>query len=185
MGGRLPIGCLWFSSLRPCLTGRMIVVSLAALLASAACTGVAPSNTAAGTAGQTTVPCGPTEVLVVHHHSHLTVVVRGAVREVPALIGITTSSICWLHTHDATGVIHIEAGDSRPLTLGDFFAVWGTSLSPTSLAGATAGAGEEVRVTVNGIDIAGDPRGIVLNNLDDIVVQLGPPYATVPPYFHK
>jgi hypothetical protein len=171
------------------MTGRMIVAALAVLLSSAACSGAATSNAtgtpAARTDGRPAVPCGPTEVLVLHHHAHLAVVVRGVVRDVPALVGIKAGSICWLHTHDASGVIHIEAGDSRPLTLGDFFALWGMSLGPTSLAGQTAGAGEEVWATVNGLAVSGDPQAIVLNDMDEIVVQLGPPYTTVPPYFHK
>lgn len=170
------------------MTGRMIGGALAALLLSAACTGAATSN-GAGTAvartdGRPAVPCGPSEVLVLHHHAHVTVVVRGVIRDVPASVGIKAGSICWLHTHDASGVIHIEAGDSRALTLGDFFALWGMSLGPMVLAGQTAGAGEEVRATVNGL-VASDPRAIVLNDMDEIVVQLGPPYATVPPYFRK
>jgi hypothetical protein len=171
------------------MTRGMLVGALAALLVSAACTGAVASNPAgtpvARTDGRPAVPCGPTEVLVLHHHAHLTVVVRGVIRDVPALVGIKAGSICWLHTHDATGVIHIEAGDSRPLTLGDFFALWGTSLGPRDLAGQTAGAAEEVRAAVNGLAASGDPRAIVLNDMDEIVLQLGPPYATVPPYFRK
>jgi hypothetical protein len=171
------------------MTGRLSTLVLAVLLLGASCTGAAtPSATfvpASVSPPAGAVPCGPTEVLVLHHHTHLTLVIRGVVHDVPALIGINSRSICWLHTHDATGVIHIEAADARPLTLGDFFSLWGMSLGPTTLIGQTAGPGEAIQATVNGTAVSGDPRAIVLNNLDDIVVQLGPPYAAIPPYFHK
>jgi hypothetical protein len=67
----------------------------------------------------TNVPCGPGEVLTRHEHAHLTILVRGQVRTVPAFIGITATQICWLHTHDTLGIIHIEAGDNRTFTLAD------------------------------------------------------------------
>lgn len=172
------------------MTGRLRTLALALLLLGASCTGAAtPSATVvpatASRPAAAAVPCGPSEVLVFHHHTHLTVVIRGVVHDVPALIGINSRSICWLHTHDATGVIHIESGDSRTFTLGDFFSLWGMSLGPTTLIGQTAGPGEAVQATVNGTVVSGDPRAIVLNDLDDIVVQLGPPYGVIPPYFHK
>jgi hypothetical protein len=168
------------------MTGRLSTL-VAALVLVASCTGAAAPAIvpASPSPAAGAVPCGPTEVLVLHHHDHLTLVIRGAVHEVPALIGINSRSICWLHTHDATGVIHVEAADARPLTLGDFFALWGMSLGSDTLLGQTAGPGEAVQTTVNGAAVGGDPRAIVLNNLDDIVVQLGPPYVAVPSYFHK
>src|SRR5207237_791999 len=75
------------------------------------------------------VPCGPSEVFIRHEHAHLTILIRGQIKTVPAFVGITATSICWLHTHDTSGIIHIEAGDNRALTLGDFFAVWRQRLS--------------------------------------------------------
>jgi len=172
------------------MSGRLNILALAVLVLGASCVGAAtpsatvvPASASRPAAGA--VPCGPTEVLVLHHHTHLTLVIRGVVHDVPALIGINSRSICWLHTHDATGVIHIEAADARPLTLGDFFSLWGMSLGPTTLIGQSAGPGEAVQATVNSIAVSGDSRAIVLNDMDDIVVQLGPPYGAIPPYFHK
>lgn len=128
------------------------------------------------------VPCGPSEVFVRHDHAHLTIVVRGQLRPVPANIGITATQICWLHTHDASGVIHIEAGDDRTLTLGDFFALWRRPLSQTMLGGERAGTGETIQTTVNQQVFAGSPETIVLTERQDIVLQLGPPFVQIPPY---
>ena len=42
-----------------------------------------------------------------------------------------------IHTHDATGVIHLHAnaGANRPLTLGQVFDVWGQPLTRDNVAG--------------------------------------------------
>ena len=128
------------------------------------------------------VPCGPSEVFVRHEHAHLTVLIRGQIKTVPAFIGITATSICWLHTHDTSGIIHIEAGDNQALTLADFFPVWGQPLSESSVDGERAGSGESVQATVNQLPEHGDLTAILLSNHEDIVLQLGPPFLTIAPY---
>ncbi len=155
---------------------RILALVLAALIAGCG-QNASPSSTPAAN-----VPCGPSEVFVRHEHAHLTIVVRGQLRPVPANIGISATQICWLHTHDTSGIIHIEAGDERPFTLGDFFALWRQPLSQTVVAGDRAEAGESVQATVNQQPYAGAPETIVLSEHKDIVLQLGPPRLQVPPY---
>lgn len=128
------------------------------------------------------VPCGPSEVLTRHEHAHLTIVIRGQLRTVPAFVGITATQICWLHTHDMSGIIHIEAGDNRTFTLGDFFAVWRQPLSETMLDGERVGSGETMSVSVNGQATAQPPNLIVLKDHEDIVLLLGPPFLQIAPY---
>jgi len=127
------------------------------------------------------VPCGPGEVLTRHEHAHLTIVIRGQLRTVPAFVGITATQICWLHTHDTSGIIHIEAGDNRTFTLADFFGVWHQRLSQTVVDGESVGSGESIQVTINQQPYPGSPETIVLKNHEDIVLELGPPFLTVPP----
>jgi hypothetical protein len=128
------------------------------------------------------VPCGAAERFERHAHAHLTVVVRGEMRTVPKNIGITATFICWLHTHDDSGIIHIEAGDARAFTLGDFFDVWQRQLSDTALVSDRVGRGETIRATKNQAEVTGSPRSIVLEDHDDLVLLLGPPYPTVASY---
>jgi len=128
------------------------------------------------------VPCGPSEVFTRHEHAHLTIVVRGQLRPVPGFIGITATQICWLHTHDASAIIHVEAGDNRTLTLGDFYAVWGQPLGPTVIDGDRAGSGESIQATVNQQTYTGSPETIALKDHEDIVLQLGPPFLQIAPY---
>ncbi len=139
-----------------------------------------PASTPSPTFGAN-VPCGSSERFERHAHAHLTIIIRGESRPVPANIGITATSICWLHTHDSTGIIHIEAGDARMLTLGDFFSVWRQQLSGTHIGTESVGRGETIKAFENQKPFDGAPETIVLDNKDDIVLQLGPPYPTVPP----
>ncbi|HEY8825067.1 MAG TPA: hypothetical protein VIP07_09290 [Candidatus Limnocylindria bacterium] len=130
----------------------------------------------------TNVPCGPSEVLIRHEHAHLTILIRGQIKTVPAFIGITATQICWLHTHDTSGIIHLEAGDDRTFTLADFFAVWRQPLGATMIDGERVGSGESIQATVNQQAYTGAPETIVLKDHEDIVLQLGPPFLQIAPY---
>jgi hypothetical protein len=156
---------------------RLAAVAIAALVV-AGCSQPAASPTPA----PSNVPCGPSEVFTRHEHAHLAITIRGQLRTVPAFIGISATQICWLHTHDTSGIIHIEAGDARTLTLGDFFAVWRQPLSATAIAGERVGGGESLQASVNQQPYTGAPETIVLTEHEDIVLELGPPLVQVPPY---
>lgn len=95
-----------------------------------------------------------------------------------------------LHTHDASGIIHIEGPNpSQRYTLGDFFAVWratygtvqiGSGSFPVTytageLLGHRVGGGHTIRLIVDGRPVASGP-GLVLNALDYCSAQsVGPP----------
>src|SRR5262249_704686 len=82
------------------------------------------------------IPRDTREQGLLHNHAHLTVVVNGSPRQVPAGIGIpgaqaqntpqgtfTSGGKCfyWLHTHAADGIVHTESPIRRTYTLGNFF----------------------------------------------------------------
>ena len=157
---------------------RLLALVLAAVVAS--CSQNATSTPTPSRSSH--VPCGPSEVFVRHEHAHLTILIRGQIKTVPAFVGITATSICWLHTHDTSGIIHIESGDNRAFTLADFFAVWGQPLSESTVDGERAGSGESAQATVNQLPEHGDLTAIVLTNHEDIVLQLGPPFLQIQPY---
>ena len=70
------------------------------------------------------------EGTVEHIHQHLDIFVNGKHVTVPALIGIYDSQyITELHTHDTSGVMHVESPTIRPFTLAEFFGVWGVPLT--------------------------------------------------------
>src|SRR5579884_3607120 len=67
--------------------------------------------------------CGAMEATAWHHHSILNLFVDGKQQVLPAQIGIVSNpSTCfyWLHVHDTTGIIHMEAPKQLPFTLGQF-----------------------------------------------------------------
>ena len=67
--------------------------------------------------------------LAMHIHQTFSIKVDGVAEEIPANIGISANCMSEVHTHDATGKIHIEAvTGSKQFTLKDFFTVWGKSM---------------------------------------------------------
>jgi hypothetical protein len=109
-----------------------------------------------------------------HIHALLHVYVNGKPVTVPANIGLyRTKGICSsIHTHDTSGVIHMEAARRYPFTLGDFFIVWGVRFSSTQLGAYTNGGGKRVWFYVNGKPI-GYPKSYVMKAHDNIVVAYG------------
>jgi len=148
----------------------VVILALAALAA------YVVTREPAGSTAAAAIPCSGQEMSAEHIHAHLQVYVRGQQRVVPANIGIRPTCLFWLHTHDATGLIHVEAGAGGTYTLGQFFTVWGQPLGTTELLEERAGVGEEVRVLVDGQPNVGDPRSVPLRSHEEIVLELGPPY---------
>jgi hypothetical protein len=123
------------------------------------------------------LPALTAEGQVLHIHQHLDVLVDGDPVEVPAGIGIDANQqfISELHTHDATGIMHVEAPKRDAFTLGQFFSVWGVPLSASQLGGLRTGDGKQLRVWVNGNAVSGDPAKVVLASHQEIVVAYGAP----------
>jgi hypothetical protein len=71
------------------------------------------------------IQCNTIEQLLFHIHAHLDVFVNGQLIYIPPQIGIIPDKcIYWMHTHDGTGVIHIESPIKRDFTVGQFFDLW-------------------------------------------------------------
>jgi len=135
----------------------------------------------------------PEETLAVHYHAHLDVIVDGSPVQVPAGLGINAGpngalpehgspGIAPLHTHDTTGILHIEAPRKDKFTLGQVFTEWGVALSDGHIgAYATGDSGDRtVNVYLNGKRYAGDPTGLVLEAHDEIAVIATSPTHKVP-----
>ncbi|HEY1975040.1 MAG TPA: hypothetical protein VGG89_00665 [Candidatus Baltobacteraceae bacterium] len=126
------------------------------------------------------VHCDRMEGSVEHIHSMLQIYDHGHAVAVPQGVGMPQGAEClyWVHTHTGDGYIHIESPVKRPFTLGQFFDIWGPSLSWTQAAGVTAPHGKRLSIWVNGKPWHGsDPRAIVLRDMEIIVIQNGPPFA--------
>jgi hypothetical protein len=119
-------------------------------------------------------PLSPLEGTAIHIHQHLDLYVDGRKVTVPAGIGIDPAvGFAPLHTHDPSGVLHVESPTVRSYTLGQFFAVWGVRLTPSCLGGYCAGGGRQLRVFVDGKPVRGDPSAITLEPHQEIVIAFG------------
>ncbi|MHB8695298.1 MAG: hypothetical protein ACYDHH_29065 [Solirubrobacteraceae bacterium] len=112
---------------------------------------------------------------VIHIHQHLDLYVNGHHLTVPALIGIDARQryLDPLHTHDPSGIIHIESPTKTDYTLGQFFAVWGVRLTRICIGGLCSGTDKELRAWVNGKPVNGDPSRILLQAHQEIVLAYG------------
>jgi len=119
------------------------------------------------------VGCNVTEQFVEHWHPHLTIEHDGVPVTIPAQIGFVqtagvTLCLYWLHTHDESGIIHVESPRAQVFTLADFFAVWGQPLSSTRV-GPYRG---HVRAYVDGAPYKGAPQNIPLLDGEQITLQI-------------
>jgi hypothetical protein len=121
------------------------------------------------------------EGAVVHIHEHLELFVNGKKVGVPALVGIDPvgNFLTELHTHDTSGIIHVESPTQMSFTLGQFFCEWGVKLTPTCL-GRYRGT---LSWWVNGTKMRGDPAQLVLAPHQEIVIAAGRPPVEVPSSF--
>ncbi|MCT9093071.1 hypothetical protein N4G70_30010 [Streptomyces sp. ASQP_92] len=114
------------------------------------------------------------EGMVQHTHTHLDVLVDGRPVTVPASIGIDAPRrlISPLHTHDTSGVIHVESPKRAKFTLGQFMTEWRVPLSADRIGGLHAGGGRHLKAYVNGRAVTGNPAAIVLRERDEIALVL-------------
>lgn len=139
-----------------------------------------PADTA-GAIAAAGLPELPSEGDIVHYHAHVDVRINGQDVEVAPQIGIGRTTISPVHTHDTTGVVHIESFQDDVFTLGQFFTEWGVDLNHDCLATFCTDADHELRVAVNGteIDPTDDPADIVFDTHAEIAVWYGPSGETV------
>jgi hypothetical protein len=88
--------------------------------------------------------------LGVHWHVQLAIAILGSPYTIPASIGVGTSCMRPIHTHDTTGTIHIELPGPRPVYIRDFFAIWGESFSQTRILSYVSDATYEIVMSVGG-----------------------------------
>ena len=125
------------------------------------------------------------ETTAYHIHAHLQIYVNGVQKLIPYGVGIMPpyslsgsgssafvnggSKFYYLHTHDETGVIHVESPSKQQYTLGNFFDLWKQPLSSTQV-GPNKGT---VTVFVDGKKYTGDPTKIELTSYEKIQLDVG------------
>jgi hypothetical protein len=95
----------------------------------------------------------------IHVHPYLVIDIAGVNVSIPASIGVLPSGFEPLHTHDNSGLLHVELakGDvnSHNYTLGDFFSVWSYTVRTVGGAVAPSLGGRTLPVEFTSNDILG------------------------------
>ena len=136
---------------------------------------VAPSSTAPVSG----VGCAAGENF--HQHSLVSIYKEGVRQGLPGNVGRGACAY-ELHTHDGTGVVHIEADVPKKFTLGQLFALWKQPLG----ANGTAGLAGPVRFYLIENDrltrYTGDPAALELVPHREIVIISGAAPGVLPKY---
>jgi hypothetical protein len=117
---------------------------------------------------------------ILHHHVGLYIYVNGQPVTVPAGVGYNDGRaggpqvFSPLHTHDNTGLVHVESADPnfQPV-LGQFMDVWGVYFTKDCLGSMCNQGNEQLRVFVDGKQYTGDPTLVPLTDLAGIVITYG------------
>ena len=105
-----------------------------------------------------------------HIHTDLQVIIDGNVQQIPANVGIGGTCMRPVHTHDASGKIHVEFPSKHDFTLGDFFTLWAKPFDATHLMDKVVDDTHEIIMTVNG-QPSNDFRNHVIRDEEKITLQ--------------
>jgi hypothetical protein len=118
--------------------------------------------------------------VVYHIHALLSIYQDRQRLALPDSIGRGSGCNYEMHTHDGSGVMHIETNVPKVFTLGQFFALWGQPLSATAVAGLPGAPTFYVIDKEKVQRYTGDPAAITLNAHREIVIVTGTPPTQVP-----
>lgn len=110
-----------------------------------------------------------------HIHQHLDIYINGKQTDIPADIGIDqqASFISPVHTHDTSGIIHIESPTANAnYYLGQLFTIWGVKFTDHSIGGYSTNTTNKLLVYDNGV-LVNDPVHLKLTAHAEIVVIYG------------
>lgn len=121
-----------------------------------------------------------------HVHPRLSVTINGQPFAVPTNLGTPqgpwldhsldhfgVTGMSPLHTHDASGMIHVESNKIRDFTLREFLAIWGKQLDASQVPGHQVDPGHRATMIVDGVErtVTDD---VVFANGQQIQITCGP-----------
>ena len=121
------------------------------------------------------LPALAQEGSALHIHQHVDLYINGTATAIPSDIGISRAGgfISPLHTHDLSGIVHVESNTVREFSLGEFFDVWGVLFTNECIGGYCTDGANTLKVYSNGTLITGDLRSHVLTPHEEIVIVYG------------
>jgi hypothetical protein len=113
-----------------------------------------------------------------HIHAMVSIYREGTRLAVPAEIGLRGCDY-ELHTHDSTGVVHVETNAQKTFTFGQFFEVWGQSLGTSNVGGISGTVKFYVIENEQVKPYTGNPADIELASHRELVIVIGTPPAAL------
>jgi hypothetical protein len=129
-----------------------------------------PRNYETMTSREVALICTTDMATEFHIHPMLRIIIDGKDQVIPADIGIVNGCMNAIHTHDATGKLHVESPVQKDFTLGDFFAVWKQPFDRAHVLDKVAEGGASIRMTVNGA-LVDTYENTILRDEDQIVIE--------------
>lgn len=155
----------------------------------------APRHTPTGTnthpaTGQVVdgISCVTTEGNVQHYHAQIYIYVNGQSQQIPEGVGIPNGQCLYaLHTHDASGIVHIESPDHSSYVLGNFFDIWGQPLSTTNVMGHQVDSAHKLVVDVYDANgkmsvYTGNPLNLKLQAHETVYLLYNSPHVRTAPF---
>ena len=127
--------------------------------------------------------------IIIHMHAKVNILIHGQHVIIPKHIGIDPAlykthildkygikdpKTYPLHTHDTTGLIHIESTDIRTFTLGQFFDVWGVTFNEDCIMDKCNDRLNKIRMYVDGIE-SFEFNEHILKDGEVITIEYGSP----------
>ena len=111
-----------------------------------------------------------------HVHAFVAVFLDGRPVRIPANVGIDPGRgvLAPIHTHDSSGIVHLESTRPYPFTLGQLFTVWGVRFTGSRIGAYRNSGRRRLAVFADGRAVR-DPVHYVLRRHDRIVVGFGAP----------
>ncbi len=121
------------------------------------------------------LPTLTTEGTTLHIHQHLDIYINGQKIPVPAGIGINEQEgfIAPIHTHDNTGIIHVESPTIQNFTLGQFFNIWDVRFNQNCIGDYCNSDNSSLRIFSNGQEVKSNFTNLVLEPHQEIVLVYG------------
>ena len=131
------------------------------------------------------ISCDTMEHFKMHIHAHLDIIVNGTAYTIPSDVGrIPGQCIYWLHTHNDSGIVHIESPEIRNFTLGEFFDILGKTFNNSKIFDNIVSEGDNstLNVYVNGkkVSVDGNFRNTTINAHDEISIIYGTAPESIP-----
>jgi hypothetical protein len=130
------------------------------------------------------IQCNVREQFLFHIHTHIDIFVNGRHVYIPPQIGIIPGKcIYWMHTHDGSGILHIESPIKRDFALGQFFDLWRGKLSNPQIFDSIFNGKYAPSVYINGSKVPSKTsyRDIKIYPHQEIAIVYGrPPDNNIP-----